>query len=142
HYAVVVANGKRGPTSKRTGASRPQGRRPPSTSRSQPVRTSPVPASSGDTALRTAVAERSRGIVVWFSSLPQFAIPGAMVALMAVGLAAPLVVALPALLLILVFIGWLAFLSWPVIAGGQRAVRLVAIGLVVLAVAGRLAGWF
>lgn len=65
-----------------------------------------------------------------------------MVALMAVGLAAPLVVALPALLLILVFIGWLAFLSWPVIAGGQRAVRLVAIGLVVLAVAGRLAGWF
>ncbi len=92
--------------------------------------------------MRTAVAERSRGIVVWFSRLPQFAIPGAMVALMAVGLAAPLVVALPALLLILVFIGWLAFLSWPVIAGGQRAVRLVAIGLVVLAVAGRLAGWF
>lgn len=79
---------------------------------------------------------------MWLSRLPPFVIPGAMVALMAVGLAAPLAVALPALLLVMVFVAWLAFLSWPVITGGQRAIRLFAIGLVVLAGAGRVAGWF
>ncbi len=80
--------------------------------------------------------------MVWLSRLPQFVIPAAMVALMVVGLAATIAVALPALLLVMMFIGWLAFLSWPVISLGQRAIRLVAIGLVVLAAVGRVAGWF
>lgn len=111
-------------------------------SRSQPARSAPAQASSGDPALRTAVAERSRGLVVWLSRLPQFVIPAAMVALMVVGLAASIAVALPALLLIMVFVGWLAYLSWPVISGGQRTIRLLAIGLVLLAAVGRLAGWF
>lgn len=80
--------------------------------------------------------------MVWLSRLPQFVIPAAMVGLMVVGLAATTAVALPALLLVMMFIGWLAFLSWPVISLGQRAIRLVAIGLVVVAAVGRVAGWF
>jgi hypothetical protein len=137
-----VANGRRRPTSKRSGAPRPQTRRPPGSARKPAARTAPAPRTNDESALRTAVAERSRGLVVWLSRLPQYLVPSAMVALMVVGLAAPVAVAVPALLLIIAFIGWLAFLSWPILQGGQRTIRLVAIGIVVLAAAGRLAGWF
>jgi hypothetical protein len=89
-----------------------------------------------------AVANRSRGIVVGLSRQSPFLIPGVMLALMLVGLIAPLVFALPALALVVVFVGWLAFLSWPVLAPGQRAIRVVMIAVVGFAGVGRVAGWF
>jgi Family of unknown function (DUF6703) len=76
------------------------------------------------------------------SGLPSLLVPAIMLLLMLVGLAAPLAVALPALLVIIAFVSWLAFLSWPVLPSGQRAMRVLVIGLVVLAAVGRLAGWF
>lgn len=94
-----------------------------------------------DSALRAAVAERSRTPVVWLSRLPQFLVPALMVALLLVGLVAPLVVAVVALVVIIAFVGWLAFLSWPVLAPPQRGMRIVAIAILVVALVGRLGGW-
>jgi len=100
------------------------------------------PAVTSDSALRTAVAERSKGFALFLSRLPQYIIPGAIVVLMVLGLVAPLPFAIPALLIIFVFIGWLAFLSWPVLEGNQRTMRLVMLALILLALVGRIAGWF
>jgi hypothetical protein len=99
------------------------------------------PAYPGESALRVAVANRSRGIAVALSRQPGFVVPAAIVVLMVVGLAAPLAVAVPALLLIVVFMAWLAFLSWPVLGTGPRAMRLVAVAIVAAALVGRVGGW-
>jgi len=89
-----------------------------------------------------AVADRSRGFVVVLSRQPKYLLPVLMVALMLVGLAAPLVFALPALVVIGLFVTWLAFLSWPVIDTRQRAVRVLMIAIIAFAFVGRVAGWF
>lgn len=81
------------------------------------------------------------GVVVWLSRLPTYFVPALMVILLLVGLLAPLAVAVVALLLIIAFIGWLAFLSWPVLGGPQRGMRLLALGILVIALVGRLGGW-
>jgi len=65
-----------------------------------------------------------------------------MLILMLVGLAAPLAFAIPALILIFGFVGWLAFLSWPVLDGRQRAIRALMLLTIVIALVGRIAGWF
>jgi hypothetical protein len=110
--------------------------------RPTPRKTSAVSA-EGETALRMAVADRSRGVVVWLSRQPPFLIPAVILALMLVGLLVPaLAVAVPALALVVVFVAWLAFLSWPVLAPGQRAIRVVMIAVVVFTALGRVAGWF
>jgi hypothetical protein len=64
-----------------------------------------------------------------------------MVVLMLVGLSAPLVAALPALAIVTAFVGWLAYLSWPVLSSGGRLLRIVLICLVVGAGVSRVAGW-
>lgn len=91
--------------------------------------------------MRTAVADRSVGLVVFLSRLPQFLVPALMVVLLLVGLLAPLAVAVVALLLIIAFIGWLAFLSWPVLERPQRGMRLLALAILVAALVGRIGGW-
>lgn len=88
-----------------------------------------------------AVADRSRGFVVLLSRQPKLLLPAVMVVLMIVGLAAPLAFAAPALVVIVLFVTWLAFLSWPVIDARQRAVRVVMIAIVALALVARIAGW-
>lgn len=103
-------------------------------------RTAPQ-APASDSALRVAVANRSRGIALALSRLPGFAVPAAIVVLMVVGLAAPLALALPALLIIVGFMAWLAFLSWPVLGTGPRAMRLAGVAIVAAALVGRAAGW-
>lgn len=97
---------------------------------------------ASESPLRTAVAERSRGLVVWLSRQPQFLIPAVMLGLVVVGLAAPVVMAVVALVLVLAFIGWLAFLSWPVLGPGARGIRVAMVAVLVLAMVGRVAGWF
>lgn len=82
----------------------------------------------------------SRKILVRLSTLPAFVIPGAMVALLLIGLLAPLPFAIPAFLLVLVFVGWLAALSWPVLDTKGRLLRGIIFGLVFGAFIGRLTG--
>lgn len=56
------------------------------------------------------------------------------------GLAAPAGFGVPLLLLLIALVGWLSYLSWPVVTGVQRALRLGTVGLVLAAAAGRLGG--
>jgi hypothetical protein len=64
--------------------------------------------------------------------------PAASPALLLGGLPAPAGVGVPLLLPLVALIGWLSYLSWPVVHGVQRLVRLGTIGLVLAAVAGKL----
>jgi hypothetical protein len=64
-----------------------------------------------------------------------------MLVLMLVGLSAPLALALPALAIVAAFVGWLAYLSWPVLSSRGRLLRIVMVGLVVGAGVARAVGW-
>jgi len=86
-------------------------------------------------------AERtSAPVLLWLSSKPVFFLPVLTVALLVVGLAAPAAVGVPVLLLLAGLIGWLSYLSWPVVQGVQRLLRLGTMALLVLAVVGRVSG--
>ena len=98
-------------------------------------------ASAPSSPTREAVSARSRGLLVWMSQLPKLVVPVTMLVLMLVGLMAPLVAAVPALLVILAFVLWLAYLSWPVLDTRGRALRGVLVGAVVFALVGRISGW-
>ena len=123
--------------------------------RSNSTRSNPRSASgrrSGNPANRSSAAsssplagssfhDRSRALVVWLSRLPKLVIPAAMLVSMVVGLAAPLVFALPALAVVVVFVGWLALLSWPVLDASGRFVRGLMLSLVIGAGVARVQGW-
>ncbi|MGI8888979.1 MAG: DUF6703 family protein [Nocardioidaceae bacterium] len=79
--------------------------------------------------------------LVRLSRLPQLVIPGLMLALMLIGLMAPLVFALPALVVIVGFVGWLAILSWPVLETRAKLLRGVLLGIVIGTAVGRIQGW-
>ena len=75
------------------------------------------------------------------SQLPPLVVPAVMLVLMLVGLMAPLAAAIPALLVILAFVLWLAYLSWPVLDTRGRLLRGVLLGAVLFALVGRITGW-
>lgn len=90
--------------------------------------------------LRGEVERTSAGALLWLSSRPRAFVPLLSAALLLGGLFAPPGVGVPLLLLLVAFVGWLTYLSWPVVAGVQRLLRLSTIGLVLAAVAGKLSG--
>lgn len=116
--------------SRRKPTSRPG---PPRTPR-EPLVKQPAPG------LRGKVERASAPALVWLSARPRFFLPVLSAALLLAGLAAPTAVGVPLLLLLAALVGWLSYLSWPVVAGVQRALRLGTVGLVLAAVAGRLSG--
>lgn len=106
----------------------------------QPRRTSPpraplvpVPAPG----LRGSVERRSAPALLWFSSKPKVLLPGFTVLLLVVGLAAPTAVGVPVLVALALLIGWLSYLSWPVVDTAPRLLRAATLGLVLAAAAGR-----
>lgn len=119
---------------KSRGRRKPATRRP-SAQRRRPAPTVPPPTAPG---LRGDVERRSKPVLVWLSTRPKLLLPLLSLALLVGGLAAPLPVALPLLLVLLVIVGWLTYLSWPVLHGGGRVVRAATVGLVALALVLRL----
>ena len=103
--------------------------------RTRPAPMVPPPTAPG---LRGDVERRSAPVLVWLSTRPKILLPLASLALLIGGLAAPLPVALPLLLVLLAIVGWLTYLSWPVVHGTARYVRLATVGLVAAAVVLRL----
>lgn len=77
-------------------------------------------------------------MLVWFSSRPKVLLPLLAAALLIGGLAAPTPVGVPLLILLLALVGWLTYLSWPVLGTAQQVLRAATIGLVLAAAAGRL----
>ena len=118
-----------------------KGRRKPASSRRSPHRRGraapvvPTPTAPG---LRGEVERRSAPVLVWLSTRPKLLLPLASLALLVGGLAAPLPVAVPLLLVLLAIVGWLTYLSWPVVHGTARYVRVATVVLVGLAVVLRL----
>ncbi len=77
-------------------------------------------------------------MVLVLTRLPKWLVPLLLAVLLVVGLAVSGPVGLAALIVVLVFVAWLVFLSWPVIAFGARLLRLVVLALVVGALVARL----
>lgn len=90
--------------------------------------------------LRGKVERASAPALVWLSSRPRFFLPVLSAALLIAGLASPTAVGVPLLLLLAALVGWLSYLSWPVVTGVQRALRLGTVGLVLAAAVGRVSG--
>ena len=111
-------------------------RKPPPRPRTpkQPLVAQPAPGFRGE------VERTSAGVLVWLSARPRWFVPVLSAVLLLGGLFAPVGLGVPLLLLLVVFVGWLSYLSWPVVTGVQRVLRLATIGLVLAAVAGKLSG--
>jgi len=71
------------------------------------------------------------------AGLPRLLVPAAILGLTLVGLAGPAVIGVPCLLVIVVFLTWLAVLAWPALTPGGRALRTLTIGLLVGAAVAR-----
>lgn len=88
--------------------------------------------------VRPAVEKRSAAVLVLLSQQHKAVIPLLSVLLLIGGLALPVAVGVPCLLLLAAFVSWLTYLSWPAIVGQARAVRLATLALIVVAAASRL----
>lgn len=89
---------------------------------------------------RATVTSGSRPALAMLSRLPTWLVPGVVLALVLVGLFAPPGVGVPALALVALFVGWLGYLSWPVLPVAGKGLR-VGVFIVVVAVAvGRASG--
>lgn len=88
--------------------------------------------------LRGKVERAAAPALLWLSARPKFLLPVVTVALLVVGLAAPTPIGVPVLGLLVLLIGGLSYLSWPVVEGAARLLRLATIGLLIAAIAGRL----
>ncbi|MDN5726111.1 MAG: hypothetical protein L0G99_09315 [Propionibacteriales bacterium] len=85
--------------------------------------------------VRKDVERLSRPALVRLSSLPKAIIPIATIVLLAIGVLAPIPVGMVGLAICFLWVAWLGYLSWPVVGGGQRAIRIVML-LLILAIAG------
>lgn len=86
---------------------------------------------------RKQIEDVSRPTLLKLSTMPKLVVPFGTLVLVALGLFAPLPIALPALALVFVFFLWIAYLSWPVVSTGGKALRGVMLGLVIAMAASR-----
>jgi hypothetical protein len=82
--------------------------------------------------LRQRITKISYPYVAKLHAAPKLTLPGITLALLLIGTFAPAAAAVPALLLVALLLGWLAFLSWPAITGGQKFMRLFTVVVIVL----------
>jgi hypothetical protein len=87
--------------------------------------------------LRTSVEKRSAPVLVLLTQQHKAIVPVASVLLLVGGLALPPLAGAVCLLVLAAFVGWLTFLSWPVIVGTARAVRVATLLLVLVALGSR-----
>lgn len=87
---------------------------------------------------RGKVERSSAPLLLWLSARPRLVIPVLSAVLLIGGLASPPAVGVPLLVLLVLLVGWLSYLSWPVVEGVQRLVRVGTLGLVVAAIVGKL----
>ena len=81
--------------------------------------------------LRARITKASYPLIARLHAMPKLTLPLITVALVAIGAFAAPIVAVPALLVLALLLGWLGFLSWPVVSNGNRMLRLFAV-LVIL----------
>lgn len=97
-------------------------------------------ASAAPDGFRARVEEVSRPLLLRLSTLPKLAIPLLTIAVLAVGVLAPLAVGVPALVLVMLWMAWLGYLSWPAVGTGQKLMRLATVAIIALAIVMRVYG--
>ncbi|WP_405140033.1 hypothetical protein OG589_24795 [Sphaerisporangium sp. NBC_01403] len=95
----------------------------------------------GATGLRRAVEHKSAAPLVFLYGLPRWLTPVVLVILLLVGFAVPDWRGGVAVLPVLGFVGWLAYMSWPSLGTGARILR-VAVATFLIAVAANRFGLF
>lgn len=113
-------------------------RRPAGSSRPRTTRPPVVPQLAPG--VRGRAERASAPALLWLSSKPVWLLPVVTVALLVAGLAGPRLPGAVVLLVLAALVGWLSYLSWPVVQGVQKVLRLTTVGLLLAAAAGRLAG--
>lgn len=92
----------------------------------------------GASGLRKAVEERSAVPMTFlFTQVPRWVVPAVMVILLLAGFAVADPLGGVAVLPVLAFIGWLAYLSWPSLGAGGKLLRVAMMTFLVLLVATR-----
>lgn len=81
--------------------------------------------------LRARITKASYPYIARLHAMPKLTLPIGSLVLVLIGAFAPAVVAVPALVLLALLLGWLGFLSWPVVSTGNRLLRVFAV-LVIL----------
>ncbi|MDP9433926.1 MAG: hypothetical protein M3P93_01480, partial [Actinomycetota bacterium] len=81
--------------------------------------------------LRAAVEQRSAVPLAWLSLRPRWVPLVVVLALLLGAGLLPPAAGLACLVLVLGLVGWLTYLSWPVLGPGARAARLAVVAMVV-----------
>lgn len=103
------------------------------TQRRQPGRPRPLP--PGDTLFtpttgaRATIERRSAKLLLVLHQLPRLVVPLAMAGLFALAVLVRGPIGIGGLLVLLAFVGWLSYLSWPAIEARGRTVRLLLLGM-------------
>ncbi|GAA0588892.1 hypothetical protein GCM10009534_23870 [Kribbella sandramycini] len=90
--------------------------------------------------LRQRITKISYPYVARLHAAPKLTLPAITFVLAIVGVFAPVPVGIPALILLALVLGWLAFLSWPAVAGGAKFLRVFSILVILLFAVSRIAG--
>ncbi|MCW2608657.1 MAG: hypothetical protein JWO60_3350 [Frankiales bacterium] len=83
---------------------------------------------------RPQVEQRSAVVLAWLSLQPRLLLPGVVLVLLVVSALLPPLASAACVALVVLLAGWLSYLSWPVLDGRARAVR-VALLVLLLALA-------
>jgi len=89
--------------------------------------------------LRRRITKLSYPYVARLHAMPKLTLPGITLVLALVGVFAPVPVAVPALVLLALLLGWLGFLSWPAVTTGQRLLRVFSILVILFFAVSRIA---
>ena len=92
------------------------------------------------TPLRRAMERHSVAPLTWLSTRPRWVPFGIVLALLLGGLFLPVAVAAVVLAVLVLFLGWLAYLAWPKLDSGGRLVRLLMVAMVAFVLVQRLRG--
>ncbi len=90
--------------------------------------------------MRAALERRSAPLLVRLHGAPRWVTFIGLAALLLLGLLLPFRLAGLLLLVVAAFLGWLLALSWPLLSGQGRLLRVLVVAIVLGAGIGRLAG--
>ena len=83
--------------------------------------------------MRKAITEASAPTLLRIHTFPKFVVPALIAGLMVLALFLEGPLAGICLAIVAVFIGWLMYLSWPLLDGRSRVIRLLVLGILVAA---------
>lgn len=89
---------------------------------------------------REVIAELSKPLLTRIHALPRLVVPLVTLLLVVVGALAPLSLAVPALVIIFAFVGWIVYLAWPIVPASGRALRVIMLALIAGIAVSRLVG--